>query len=103
MSRSGSSDSRKSSWAMMRFAIVSSTIYAALVFLAVHAVYGVELARAGLRLPDPEALIGSIDVVSFVVWVGISVIAGSVLYRLSTALEGARGDSAIRDAEIGSI
>src|SRR6266850_235544 len=83
--------------------IAASTIYAALVFLAVHAVYGVELGRAGLRLPDPEALIGSIDVVSFVVWVGISVIAGSVLYRLSTALEGARGDSAIRDAEIGSI
>jgi signal transduction histidine kinase len=83
--------------------IAASTIYAALVFLAVHAVYGVELGRAGLRLPDPEALIGSIDVVSFVVWVGISVIAGSVLYRLSTALEGARGDSAVRDAEIGSI
>lgn len=87
----------------LSFYIAASTIYAAIVFLAVHAVYGVELGRAGLRMPDPEALIGSIDLVSFVVWVGISVIAGTVLYRLSTALEGARGDSAIRDAEIGSI
>src|SRR5882672_794307 len=62
--------------------IAASTIYAALVFLAVHAVYGVELGRAGLRLPDPEALIGSIDSVSFIVWLGISLIAGVVLYRL---------------------
>jgi signal transduction histidine kinase len=87
----------------LRFYVAASTIYAAVVFLAVHAVYGVELGRAGLRLPDPEALIGSIDVVSFVVWVGISVIAGTVLYRVATALEGAQGESAIRDAEIGSI
>ena len=83
--------------------IAASSIYAALVFLAVHAVYGVELGRAGLRLPDPEAIIGSIDIVSFVVWLGISLIAGAVLYRLSAALEGARGDNAVRDVEIGSI
>ncbi len=87
----------------LRVYIAASTIYAAVIFLAVHAVYGVELGRAGLRIPDPEALIGSIDSVSFIVWLGISVIAGMVLYRLSTALEGARGDSAIRDSEIGSI
>jgi signal transduction histidine kinase len=87
----------------LRFYIAASTIYAALVFLAVHAVYGIELGRVGLSIPDPEALISSIDAVSFIVWLGISVIAGTVLYRLSTALEGARGDSAIRDAEIGSI
>ena len=87
----------------LRVYIATSTIYAAVVFLAVHAVYGVELGRAGLRIPDAEALIGSIDSVSFIVWLGISVIAGTVLYRLSTALEGARGDSATRDSEIGSI
>jgi signal transduction histidine kinase len=87
----------------LRFYVAASTIYAALVFLAVHAVYGIELGRAGIRLPDPEAFIGSIDTVSFVVWLGISVIAGTVLYRLSSALEGARDDSEIRDAEIGSI
>ncbi len=87
----------------LRVYIAASTIYAAVIFLAVHALYGVELGRAGLRIPDPEALIGSIDSVSFIVWLGISVIAGTVLYRLSTALEGARGDSATRDSEIGSI
>ena len=85
------------------FYIAASTIYAAIVFVAVHAVYGVELGRAGLSIPDPGALIGSIDTVSFVIWLGISIIAGMALYRLSTALEGARGDNATRDAEIGSI
>ena len=87
----------------LSFYIAASTIYAAIVFIAVHAIYGVELGRAGLSIPDPGALIGSIDTVSFVVWLGISIIAGMALYRLATALEGARGDSAVRDAEIGSI
>jgi signal transduction histidine kinase len=87
----------------LSFYIAASTIYAAIVFIAVHAVYGVELGRVGLSIPDPGALIGSIDTVSFVVWLGISIIAGMALYRLSTALEGARGDNATRDAEIGSI
>ncbi|HEV8230631.1 MAG TPA: GAF domain-containing protein [Candidatus Limnocylindria bacterium] len=87
----------------LRFYIAASTIYAAVIFLVVHAVYGVELGRAGLRMPDPEALIGSIDAVSFVLWLGISLIAGTILHRLATALEGARDESAIRDAEIGSI
>lgn len=87
----------------LRFYIAASTIYAAIIFLAVHAVYGVELGRAGVRLPDPEALIGSIDTVSFMVWLGISVIAGIILHRLATALEGARSESATRDVEIGSI
>jgi signal transduction histidine kinase len=85
------------------FYIAASTIYAAVIFLAVHAVYGVELGRAGLRIPNPEALIGSIEVTSFIVWLGISVIAGTILHRLATALEGAHAESAIRDAEIGSI
>jgi signal transduction histidine kinase len=87
----------------LRFYIAASTIYAAIIFLAVHAVYGVELGRVGLRIPDPEALISSIDLVSFVLWLGISIIAGTVLHRLATALEGARGESAVRDVEIGSI
>lgn len=87
----------------LSFYIAASTLYAAIVFVAVHAVYGVELGRVGLSIPDPGALIGSIDTVSFIVWLGISIIAGMALYRLSRALEGARGDSAVRDAEIGSI
>jgi len=87
----------------LSFYIAASTIYAAVIFLAVHAIYGVELGRAGLRIPDPEGVIGSIDLVSFMVWLGVSLIAGTVLHRLATALEGAKGESAVRDAEIGSI
>jgi signal transduction histidine kinase len=87
----------------LSFYIAASTIYAAMIFVAVHAVYGVELGRAGLRIPDPGALIGSIDTVSFALWLGISLIAGTILHRLATALEGARGENATRDAEIGSI
>src|SRR6266508_3513243 len=87
----------------LRFYIAASTIYAAVIFLVVHTIYGIELGRAGLRIPDPEALIDSIDIVSFVLWLGISVIAGTILHHLATALEGARGESAVRDAEIGSI
>lgn len=83
--------------------IAASTIYAAVIFLAVYAVYGIELGRAGLRMPDPGAVIGSIELTSFIVWLGISVIAGTILHRLATALEGAHAESAIRDAEIGSI
>ena len=83
--------------------IAASTIYAAIVFLAVYAVYGIELGRAGLRMPDPGAVIGSIELTSFIVWLGISIIAGTILHRLATALEGAHAESAIRDAEIGSI
>ncbi len=87
----------------LRLYIAVSSIYAALVFLAVHATYGLELGRAGVRLPDPEALINSIDVVSFVVWIGISLIAATVLYRVAMALEGARGEGAQREGELASI
>jgi signal transduction histidine kinase len=85
------------------FYIAASTIYAAVIFLAVHAVYGIELGRAGAGIPNPGALIGSIEITSFILWLGISIIAGTVLHRLATALEGAHAESAIRDAEIGSI
>ena len=61
--------------------IAASSVYAALVFLAVHATYGIELGRSGVRLPDPTALLGSIDTVSFLIWVGLSLIAaiGSIV------------------------
>jgi signal transduction histidine kinase len=85
------------------FYIAASTIYAAVIFLAVHAVYGIELGRAGVSLRDPGAVIGSIEITSFILWLGISLIAGTILHRLALALEGAHAESAIRDAEIGSI
>ena len=83
--------------------VAASSIYAALVVLAVHATYGIELGRAGVRLPDPEALLTSIDAVSFVIWVGLSLIAGVVLYRTAIALGHAQSEQAQRQGEIGSI
>ena len=87
----------------LRFYVAASSIYAAVVFLAVHVVYGVELGASGFRFPDPEALINSVDVVSFIVWLGISLIAGTVLYRLAMALEGAKDEGVQRQGEIASI
>ena len=83
--------------------VAVSSIYAALVFLAVHIIYGVELGSTGFRFPDPEALISSIDAVSFIVWLGISLIAATVVYHLAMALEGARDEGQQRQGEIASI
>src|SRR3979411_3120412 len=83
--------------------IAASSVYAALVFLAVHATYGIELGRSGVRLPDPEALLTSIDAVSFAIWLGLSLIAGIVLHRMATALGQAQNEQAQRQNEIGSI
>ena len=85
------------------FYIAASSIYAALVFLAVHATYGFELGRAGVSLPSLEAVLTSIDTVSFAIWIGLSLIAGSVLYGLAMALERARGEGDQRQGEIASI
>lgn len=85
------------------FYVAASSIYAALVFLAVHATYGFELGRSGVRLPDPESLVGSLDVVSFVIWIGLSLIAAVVLHRLASALNVARDEGQQRATEIASI
>ena len=85
------------------FYVAASSIYAALVFIAVHAVYGFELGRAGVSLPPSQGPLGPVDIVSFVVWLGLSLIAGTVLYRLARALESARDTTAQRQGEIASI
>lgn len=85
------------------FYVAASSIYAAIVFIAVHAIYGFELGRAGVSLPPAEGLLGSVDIVSFVVWLGISLIAGTVLYRLAKALDQARDANLQRQSEVGSI
>ncbi|HEU5288239.1 MAG TPA: ATP-binding protein [Candidatus Limnocylindria bacterium] len=87
----------------LRLYVAASSIYAALVFLAVHAVYGVELGRAGVQLASLDAVLSSIDLVSFLFWIGISLIAAVVLYRLAIALEGARDEGAQRQGELASI
>ncbi len=83
--------------------VAASSLYAAIVFVIVHATYGLELGRSGIRLPDAGALVGSIDAVGFVVWVGISLIAGTVLHRLSRSLEGLRGEGAQRESAMASV
>ena len=85
------------------FYVAASTIYATLVYVAVHATYGIELGRAGVRLPDAASLVNSIDLVSFVIWIGLSLIAAVVLHRLATALSEARGEGRAREGEIASI
>jgi signal transduction histidine kinase len=85
------------------FYVAASSIYAAIVYILVHATYGLELGRSGLRLPAPESIVTSIDLVSFIIWIGLSLIAGTVLYRLATALSLARGEGRQRDGEIASI
>ena len=87
----------------LRLYIAASSIYAALVFLAVHATYGFELGRAGVQIPDPGSVIGSIEAVSFVVWLGISLIAATVLHRVAMALEGVQSEERQREGEIASI
>jgi signal transduction histidine kinase len=83
--------------------VAASSVYAALIFLAVHATYGVELGRSGVRLPDSEALLASIDIVSVAVWLGLSVIAGVALFRMARVLDGERDAGEQRQAEIASI
>ena len=85
------------------FYLAASSIYAALVYIAVHATYGLELGRSGVRLPDPASLVNSIDVVGFVIYIGLSLIAGIALHRLATALRLARGEGEERESEIASI
>ena len=85
------------------FYVAASSLYAALVFIAVHAVYGFELGRAGVSLPPSQGLLGSVDTVSFAVWLGISLIAGTILYRLAKALDQARDTNLQRQSEVGSI
>jgi signal transduction histidine kinase len=85
------------------FYVAASSIYAAIVYVLVHATYGIELGRSGLRLPAPESIVTSIDLVAFIIWIGLSLIAGTVLYRLATALSLARGEGRQRDGEIASI
>lgn len=85
------------------FYVAASSIYTTLVYIAVHATYGIELGRSGVSLPDPTSLVASMDIVGFAIWIGLSLIAAIALYRLATALQTARGEGEARESEIGSI
>ena len=96
----------------LRFYVAASTLYAALVFFAVQFIYTIELAQSGIvaATRDNGDVLSSIQIVSFIVWLGISLIAAVVLYRLATALAGAQSAEAEaktseeqKDQELGSI
>ena len=89
----------------LRFYVAASTFYAALVFFAVQYIYTIQLAASGLIVArrDTGDVLASIQVVSFVVWLGISLIAAVFLHRLASALAGARSAEEQKQQELGSI
>jgi signal transduction histidine kinase len=96
----------------LRLYVAVSTLYAALIFFAVQFIYTIELAQSGIVIArrDNGDLLSSIQLVSFIVWLGISLIAAVILYRLATALAGAKSAEASaktsegqKDQELGSI
>src|SRR5213594_179513 len=96
----------------LRFYVAASTLYAALVFFAVQFIYTIQLAQSGIVIArrDNGDVLASIQVVSFIVWLGISLIAAVIMHRLATALAGARSAEADaktsegqKDQELGSI
>jgi signal transduction histidine kinase len=89
----------------LRFYVAASTLYAAAVFLAVQYIYTIELAGSGILIArkDNGDVLASIQVVSFIVWIGISLIAAVTMHRLASALAGARTAEQRKDEELGSI
>jgi signal transduction histidine kinase len=89
----------------LRFYVAASTLYAALVFFAVQWIYTIQLAASGLVVArrDTGEVLASIQVVSFVIWLGITLIAATFIHRLASALAGARSEGIQKDAELGSI
>jgi signal transduction histidine kinase len=80
----------------LRFYVAASTLYAALIFFAVQFIYTLELAQSGIFIArrDSGDLLSSIQLVSFIVWLGVSLIAAIVMHRLATALAGAKSAEA---------
>jgi signal transduction histidine kinase len=96
----------------LRFYVAASTLYAALVFFAVQFIYTIELAQSGIFIArrDSGDVLASIETVSFIVWLGISLIAAVIMHRLATAAARAKNAEAEaksaelqKDQELGSI
>ena len=89
----------------LRFYVAASTLYAAAVFFAVQFIYTIELAQSGIVIArrDNGDILSSIQIVSFIVWLGISLIAAAIMHRLATALAGAKTAEATKEQELGSI
>jgi multisubunit Na+/H+ antiporter MnhG subunit len=96
----------------LRLYVAASTLYAALIFFAVQFIYTIELAQSGIFIArrDNGDLLSSIQLVSFIVWLGISLIAAVVMHRLASALAraqsaeaGARTSEEQKEGELGAI
>ncbi len=96
----------------LRLYVAASTLYAALIFFAVQFIYTIELAQSGISiaLQDNGDVLSSIQVVSFIVWLGISLIAAVVLHLLAASLARAKSAEAQaktseheKDQELGAI
>src|SRR5712691_6491594 len=76
----------------LRLYVAASTLYVALIIFAVQVIYTIELAQSGIVIArrDSGDVLSSIQVVFFVIWLGISLIAAIVIYRLATALAKAK-------------
>jgi len=84
----------------LRFYVAASTLYAAVVFFAVQFIYTIQLTQSGILVAQRDSgdVLSSIQIVSFIVWLGISLIAAAVMHRLATELAGAK--SAEEEAKI---
>src|SRR5438132_8707780 len=96
----------------LRLYVAASTFYAALIFFAVQFIYTIELAQSGIVVArrGKGVYVSSMQLVSFIVWLGISLIAAVVMHRLASALAGAKSAEADartseeqKDQELGSI
>src|SRR5438874_1922282 len=89
----------------LRFYVAASTFYAAVVFLGVQFLYTLQLAESGLIVArrDTGDVLSSIQIVSFVIWLGVSLIAAMVMHRLASALAGARSAEERKDQELAAI
>jgi signal transduction histidine kinase len=74
----------------LRLFVAASSLYAALVFFAAQYIYTGDV-------------LSSIQIVAFIVWLGISLIAAVVMHRLATALAGAKSAGEQVEHELGSI
>src|SRR5437879_4581274 len=85
--------------------VAASTIYAAVVFLAVQWIYSIQLARSGAVIAqrDTGDVLNAIQNVSFIVWLGISLIAAVILHRLGKAFSESRSEGEQKEQVLGSI
>src|SRR2546430_1531467 len=89
----------------LHFYLPSSTFYATTIFLADQFIYAFQLSDSGILVArrDSGDVLASIQVVSFIVWIGISLIAAAVIHRLANAPPGPKPAEEQPEQELGSL